>query len=119
MEQKPQKSFVVHCFDFQMVGKDIRKLSMLKNASKKRKQARKEKHRGRPRYKACDPFSGRSYQEEDPDTVNLEPDASELDSGSDEVNDEITTYKSYKEKPKYRRDSRAQSRVVNRSYFCR
>lgn len=90
-----------------MVGKDIRKLSMQKNAAKRRKQQRKEKHRGRPRYKACDPFSGRSYKEEDPDTVNLEPDASELEFDSDKVNDEINTYKSYKEKPKYRRDSTA------------
>lgn len=92
---------------------------MAKNAAKRRKQQRKEKHRGRPRYKACDPFSGRSYQEEDPDTMNLEPDANELDSGSDHVVEEIDTYKTYKEKPKYRRDSRVQLRVLMHSYFRR
>lgn len=102
-----------------MVGKDIRKLSINKKGRTKDKKGRKEKHRGRPRYKACDPFSGRTYKTEDPDTVNLEPNESELDLSSDHLDEETTTYKSYREKPKYRRDSRSHFHLVSGSCVCR
>lgn len=75
-----------------------------KGSRDKRKKPQVKKSRAR--LKACDPFSGKHYDLETKEEVNLEPDHSEMEDYVDKVNDDINTYTSFKEKPKYRRDSR-------------
>lgn len=72
----------------------------------KSKGKSQEVRRSRARLKACDPFSGRHYKTVDADEVNLEPDNSEMEDFVDTEKDDTTKYTSYKQKPKYRRDSR-------------
>lgn len=75
----------------------------------KAKGKTQEVRRSRARLKACDPFSGRQYKSVDADEVNLEPDNSEMEDFVDTAEDDTTKYTSYKQKPKYRRDSRVGS----------
>ena len=72
----------------------------------KRKGKTPEVKHSRARLKACDPFSGRQYQQENEDDINLEPDESEMEDFVDTLKDDTSKYASYREKPKYRRDSR-------------
>ena len=71
----------------------------------KSKGKTQEVKRSRARLKACDPFSGRHYKTVDADDVNLEPDNSEMEDYVDTEKDDTTKYTSYKQKPKYRRNS--------------
>lgn len=84
-----------------MVGKDIRKLSQQK---KQRGGKGGKPHKGRAKYKACDPFSGRSYPTDEGKEYNDDPDASELEDFVDNEEDDLTSYSNYKSKPSYRRD---------------
>ncbi len=84
-----------------MVGKDIRKLSQ-QNRRGRGKGAKP--HKARAKYKACDPFSGRSYNMDEGKEFNDDPDASELEDYVDNETDDISTYTDFKKKPSYRRD---------------
>lgn len=84
-----------------MVGKDIRKLSQQK---KQRSRKGGNPHKGRAKYKACDPFSGRSYPTDEGKEYNDDPDASELEDFMDNEEEDLTSYSNYKSKPSYRRD---------------
>ena len=76
------------------------------NGRRRGKAKTPEVKHSRTRFKACDPFSGRQYKKENEDEVNLEPDESEMEDYVDTTKDDTTKYASYREKPKYRRDSR-------------
>ena len=90
-----------------MVGKDIRKLTQKKKVGKGKGRKTKQ-HKARPALKACDPFSGRSYKQKDESEFNLDPDKEELEGYVDKEEDNVNTYSSFKEKPKYRRGSKLQ-----------
>ena len=81
------------------------KVRMKRGKSKGKTQ---EVRHSRARLKACDPFSGRQYKTVDADDVNLEPDNSEMEDFVDTAKDDTSKYASYKQKPKYRRDSRSE-----------
>lgn len=92
-----------------MVGKDIRKLSQ-HNRKDKGKSAKP--HKARAKYKACDPFSGRSYNMDEGKEFNDDPDASELEDFVDNETEDISTYTNYKQKPNYRRDRISLLRIL-------
>ena len=107
-EEKTVRLFVTHgishrrvAFCSEMVGKDIRKLSQ-QNRRGRGKGAKP--HKARAKYKACDPFSGRSYNMDEGKEFNDDPDASELEDYVDNETDDISTYTDFKKKPSYRRD---------------
>ena len=82
------------------------KSKVLHKGRRKGKAKAPEVKHSRARLKACDPFSGRQYKQENEDEINLEPDESEMEDFVDTTKDDTTKYASYREKPKYRRDSK-------------
>ena len=87
-------------------GKPNARAKVLHKGKRRGKAKVPEVKHSRARLKACDPFSGRQYKQENEDEINLEPDESEMEDYVDTMTDDTTKYASYREKPKYRRDSR-------------
>ena len=68
-----------------------------------RRKSKSKSHKSRPRFKACDPFSGRSYPQPDESKFDFDPDSSELEDAIPERTEGKITYLDISKKPSYRR----------------